>query len=52
MERGAFAHGRVRPDPTPMALHDAVHDRETYARGLLVYADEPPKYGPQIADHP
>jgi hypothetical protein len=27
-------------------------DRETYARGLMVYADEPPKYGPQIADHP
>jgi hypothetical protein len=27
-------------------------DRETHARGLLVYADEPPKYGPQIADHP
>ena len=24
-------------------------DRETYARGLLVYADEQPKYGPQIA---
>ena len=27
-------------------------DRETYARGLLIYADEAPKYGPQIADHP
>jgi len=27
-------------------------DRETHARGLLVYADEAPKYGPQIADHP
>jgi hypothetical protein len=27
-------------------------DRETYARGLMVHADEPPKYGPQIADHP
>lgn len=25
-------------------------DRETYARGLMVYADEQPKYGPQIAD--
>jgi hypothetical protein len=25
-------------------------DRETYARGLMVYADDPPKYGPQIAD--
>lgn len=25
-------------------------DRESYARGLLVYADEQPKYGPQIAD--
>ena len=27
-------------------------DRETYARGLMVHADAPPKYGPQIADHP
>ena len=27
-------------------------DRETYARGLLIFADESPKYGPQIADHP
>jgi hypothetical protein len=27
-------------------------DREAYARGLLVYTDEQPKYGPQIADHP
>jgi hypothetical protein len=27
-------------------------DKEAYARGLLVYADEPPSYGPQIADHP
>ncbi len=27
-------------------------DKEAYARGLLVYADEPPKYGPQIADQP
>jgi len=27
-------------------------DREAYARGLLVYSDEQPKYGPQIADHP
>ena len=27
-------------------------DRETYARGLLVHADQLPKYGPQIADHP
>lgn len=27
-------------------------DRESYARGLMVYADEPPNYGPQIADHP
>lgn len=27
-------------------------DRETYARGLMVYADEQPKYGPQVADHP
>lgn len=28
----------------------ACMDRETNARGLLVYADEQPKYGPQIAD--
>ena len=27
-------------------------DKEAYERGLLVYADEPPNYGPQIADHP
>jgi len=27
-------------------------DRETYARGLMVHADEAPKYGPQVADHP
>ena len=27
-------------------------DRETYARGLMVHADAPPTYGPQIADHP
>ena len=27
-------------------------DKETQARGLLVLADEQPKYGPQIADHP
>lgn len=27
-------------------------ERETYARGLLVYADDQPNYGPQIADHP
>jgi hypothetical protein len=27
-------------------------ERETYARGLLVYADDQPKYGPQTADHP
>lgn len=27
-------------------------DKEAYARGLLVYADEQPRYGPQIADHP
>jgi hypothetical protein len=25
-------------------------DREAHARGLLVFADEQPKYGPQIAD--
>ena len=25
-------------------------DRESYARGLMVYADEQPKYGPQIAN--
>ena len=27
-------------------------DKETLARGRLVYADEQPTYGPQIADHP
>ena len=27
-------------------------DKETSARGLLVYADEQPSYGPQLADHP
>lgn len=27
-------------------------EKETAARGLLVMADEPPNYGPQIADHP
>ena len=27
-------------------------EREAYARGLLVLADEPPNYGPQVADHP
>jgi hypothetical protein len=27
-------------------------DRETYARGLMVRADQQPQYGPQIADHP
>ena len=27
-------------------------DRETHARGLLVYLDEQPKYGAQIADSP
>jgi len=27
-------------------------EREVYARGLLVLADEPPNYGPQVADHP
>lgn len=27
-------------------------DRETYARGVMVYPDVQPKYGPQIADHP
>jgi hypothetical protein len=27
-------------------------DRETYARGLMVHADVPAAYGPQIADHP
>lgn len=27
-------------------------DKETTARGMLVYADEAPTYGPQIADHP
>lgn len=27
-------------------------DKETQARGLMVYVDEKPKYGPQIADHP
>jgi len=27
-------------------------ERETYARGLLVYANDQPNYGPQIADHP
>lgn len=27
-------------------------DKETSARGLLVLADEQPRYGPQIADHP
>lgn len=26
-------------------------DRETQARSLMIYADEQPKYGPQIADH-
>ena len=30
----------------------ACMERETYARGLLVYADQQPNYGPQIADHP
>ena len=30
----------------------ACMDRETHARGLLVYVDEQPKYGPQIADNP
>ncbi len=27
-------------------------DKETYARGLMVYADEQPKYGPQLATSP
>jgi hypothetical protein len=27
-------------------------ERETYARGLLVFADQQPNYGPQVADHP
>ena len=27
-------------------------DREAYARGLMVNADDQPQYGPQIADHP
>jgi hypothetical protein len=30
----------------------ACMDKETQARGFLVLADEQPKYGPQIADHP
>jgi len=27
-------------------------DKETTARALLIYVNEEPKYGPQIADHP
>ena len=27
-------------------------DKETLARGRLVYADEQPSYGPQLANHP
>lgn len=27
-------------------------EKETYARGLMVYADESPKYGPQLATAP
>jgi hypothetical protein len=43
-----LGHG-LQPQTTGF---QACIERETYARGLMVYADEQPKYGPQIADQP
>jgi hypothetical protein len=37
--------------PQSSGFHACI-ERETYARGLLVFADQQPNYGPQIADHP
>ena len=37
--------------PQTSGFHACI-ERETYARGLLVIADQAPNYGPQIADHP
>lgn len=37
--------------PQTSGFHACI-ERETYARGLLVSADEVPRYGPEIADHP
>ncbi len=36
-------------EPRSSGFHACI-DKETQARGLLVYADEDPTYGPQIAD--
>ena len=35
--------------PTTTGYHACI-DRETHARALLVFTDEQPKYGPQIAE--
>jgi hypothetical protein len=58
----AYGFARVAADSRDACLSYGLHqqtsglqsciDKETAARALLIYANEEPKYGPQIADHP